>query len=107
MLFKGDNLLKILVNEQIKNLLNDSISSFSSEFFFDTNKTGGELECGIVFISEFNKIINKARISLVRQIEQNKYEEYFSNIVEVGSGFEFVENLTNVQIKCNFTLLED
>ena len=99
--------MKVLVEEQIRNLLNDSVSTYTNEFYFNNNKTGGELECGIMFICDFSKHINKAKISLVRQIDKDNYEEYFSNVIEVGSNFEFNENLTDVQLKCNFTLLED
>ncbi len=77
-------------------------------FEYYKNKKGGVLDNGATFISDLNSKDNSADVSLVRQVEKDKFETIDSKNVQLnGEQAVFVNDATEgIQITTIFNLSE-
>ena len=82
--------MELLVIEEFSDL-NDKIEKNETVFKFNKNKTGGTLVSGVDFLAEIGKG-GKFSVYLVKQVDENLFEEYDSREIKLGETAEFNPN---------------
>lgn len=94
--------MELLVIEEFTDL-NDNIEKYETVFKFNKNKTGGTLVSGIDFVSELGKG-GKFSVFLVKQIEENLFEEYDSREIKLGQTAVFNPSILDTGLTIKFSI---